>query len=355
MTNDKSKQIDEFNRKYARIVAGAYDDAQDIRKSMANRVRDLIRKKNEDIPFDEKEEKKEEKSFDKKYKDDNLPDLIEQMREEGKLTKREFQYLAKMLDTQAKAKEVENHYKRMMDVVKEDPLYTTWLKNVMGVSTVLTARLLNVFGYCERFDRVSNMWSYAGMTPNSKRKKGEKLSFSPKAKGLGWVVADCIMKCGSKSLYRTKFFDPYKDEQLEKMEMVEDRKTEVKQIVEVTKFDENNGTKRFLKEQYDGDLEQLKSDDEVSVNIVPATIDIETKEILFTGTAPKSRGHAHNRAMRYLAKKFLKHYWAISRSLLDLETPDEYIIAYGGHSKRTDTFENPFYAKDVLRERAESD
>lgn len=284
-----------FNQNLARIAVGAYDDAQDVRTAMMNRVRDIVRKKNEGIAFDEKEEEKDNKDYDKKYKDENLPDLIDKMLDEDKLTDREHKYLENMLEAGKTGDKLENQYKDVMAIVKKEPIYKEWLQHVKGVSTVLTARLIQKFSYCEDFDRVSNLWSYSGMAPGQKRKKGEQSHFDVKAKTLAWLVADRIIMQGDRSYYKTNFYDPYKEKQIRRMDMAEDM-TE----------------KQLEKKKW---------------------------------TPPKSQGHAHNRAVRYLAKKFLKHYWAIARDIKGLELPDEWVVTHGGHEKSTDTFENPFYAK----------
>ena len=299
-TSTESEKVgSKFDQNLARIAVGAYDDAQETRKAMMNRVRDIVRKKNEGISFDEVEEEKEDRSYDKKYRDENLPDLVEEMKDSGKLTDREYNYLEKMLEAGQKAEQIENQYKDVMDITGAESVYREWLTNVYGVSSTLTARLLHKFGYCEDFDRVSNLWSYAGLTPDSKREKGEQLSYDPEARKLAWLIADTMIKMGENSSYRREFFDPYKEKQLDRMEKAEDM------------------TEAQLEEK--------------------------------TWTPPESQGHAHNRAVRYLAKKFLKHYWAITRDIKGLEVPDEYIITHGGHEKREDTWENPFYAKKQLQ------
>jgi len=295
-----TQEHSQLNRSIARIAVGAYDDAQEVRKSMMNRVRDIVRKKNEDIPFDEVEDEKEDQSYDAKYKDDKLPDLIEEMHTSGKLTPEEFDYLAEMLDAGQTASDVEKQYKNVMKITKKEPIFVEWLQHVYGVSYTLTARMIHRFGYCEDFDRVSQLWSYSGLAPGQKREKGEQLGYDPQAKTLAWLVADNMIKQGTSSKYRTEFYDPYKKKQLRRKDRAED--------------------------MTDAQLEEQK------------------------WTPPESQGHADNRSRRYLAKKFLKHYWAIARDLQGLETPEEYIIAHGGHEKQTDTWENPFYAKRMLKQ-----
>lgn len=292
-----------FDQQLARIAVGAYDDAQDVRTAMLNRVRDVVRKRNEDIPFDAVEEEKEDedRSYGDQYNDDNLPDLIRQMHDEGKLSTDEFEYLREMLEAGQAAEKIEQQYKNVMQITETEPIYAEYLTNVYGVSTVLTARLLHRFGYCEDFDRVSELWSYSGLAPGQKREKGKKLGYDPEAKKLAWLVADGMVRQGSRSRYREEFYDPYKEKQIHRMGRAE--------------------------EMTEAQLEQVE------------------------WTPPESQGHADARARRYLGKKFLKHYWYIAREMKGLDVPDEYIITHGGHEKREDTFENPAYAKRVLAER----
>jgi len=290
-----------FDQNLARIAVGAYDDAQQTRKAMLNRVRDIVRKKNEGIDFDEVEDEKDpdERNYSSEYSDENLENQVDEMLGDGKISDREHEYLLSMLETAELSQQIESTYKDVMNITTAEPVYREYLSNVTGVSSVLTARLLNQFGYCEDFDRVSDLWSYCGLAPGSKREKGEKLGYSPDAKKLGWLVGDTMMKMGDRSAYRREFFDPYKSKQVKRMGMAE----------EMT--DEQLNQKNW--------------------------------------TPPESQGHAHNRAIRYLAKKFLKHYWAISRDIKGLDVPDEHVIAFGGHKKKTDCWENPFYAKQQLQ------
>lgn len=311
-----------FDREIARLAVGGYDDSQDVRTSMMNRVRDIVRKKNEGIPFDQVEEEKEEQSFDSKYEDDNLSEIISQMREDEKLTEREYGYLNDMLEAAELAAEMEDRYGSVMGITESEPIYTEWLDNVYGVSTTLTARLIHQFGYCENFEKVSNLWSYAGLAPGQKRERGEQLNYSPDAKKLGWLVADNMIKQGSNSQYRVAFYDPYKEKQTARM-----HRHEQGMCI-------NCGQREAVAPSGDDDPTLCE----------PCFLNDEPNP-----TPPTSKGHADNRARRYLAKKFLKHYWYISRDLKGLSTPDEWVITHGGHDKETETFENPAYAKRELQ------
>lgn len=289
-----------FDQTIARIAVGGYDDYQAVRKATLNRVRDVIRKKREGIPFDAVEDEKDDPDYSSEYADDNLPELIAEMFAADELTQHERDYLDHLLTLARESQQIEEQFKDIMEIVEYEPIYREYLQHVNGVGGTLAARLIHQFGYCEDFDRVSELWSYSGLAPGQKRERGETLGYNPKAKTLGWMVADCMVKQGDRSDYRTAFYDPYKRKQLRRMERADD----------------------MTEEQLDQQ----------------------------PWTPPQSQGHANNRAMRYLAKKFLKHYWAISRDLADEDVPDEWVITHGGHDKRTDTFENPFYALDQLRD-----
>lgn len=356
-----------FSEQMARVAVEGYDDAQDVRTSMMNRIRDVVRKRNEDIPFDKTEEEKEKDDYDSKYNDDNLEDIIEQMKEEDKLSNEESNYLNKMIETAERAQNIENSFESLMAVVTSEPIYEDWIEDVYGVSNILASRLLHQFGYCQDFPKVSNLWSYCGFAPGQERKRGEQLSFNPEAKTLGWLVADGMVKQGSRSNYREEFYDPYKEEQELRFERDQEglcikcgEKEQTDHFIASQWHCEKCGQSGYGDETAKIHMEAMSSvgeeghspsfgtSEEVEVDLCDrcASSIIEQGERF--PTAPNNQGHADNRARRYLAKKFLKHYWAIARTMKGYETPDEWILTHGGHEKSTDTFENPFYAYEEV-------
>lgn len=321
-----------FGFQIARVAVGGYNDAQDVRISMMNRVRDLIRKKNEGIPFDQTESEKEDSDYDKKYKDSNLQNILDEMKENDELDRTEHYYIDKMLEAVMLAEEIEDAFESSLKLVREEPVYYKWLDNVYGVSHTLAAKLMHKFGYCEDFPKVSNLWSYCGLAPGQQRVRGEQLNHDPESKKLAWMVADCIIKQGSNSHYYKEFYKPYKNEQIRRMEN------------SACSFCGEPTTEHDPSQLCEHAPDELNEMDSMSLELFR----IEGKDVPDGATPAWNRQHADNRARRYLAKKFLKHYWAISRDLKGLETPDEWVITHGGHEKQTDTFENPFYAKEVV-------
>lgn len=358
-----------FDRVMARIAVGAYDDAQDVRTSMMNRVRDIIRKKNEGIPFDAVEEEKEEDDYDSKYKDDNLAEIVEEMVEDDLLTEREHEYLGQMLEAARMGEKIENQYQNVMEIVKREPVYTEWLDYVYGISTVLTARLVHKFGYCEDFPKVSHIWSYSGLAPGQEPVRGEKLGYDPDAKTLAWLVSDRIIMQGDRSLYKHEFYDPYKEKQITRLERdKEELCIKCGENPQAGTFTANHWECNECGEEGYGDRsairhqeimsEQNQSGHSPTFGVDAETIEVDVcsvcaERVLEQGgnfpNAPNTRGHADTRARRYLAKKVLKHYWAITRDMQGYSIPDEWILTHGGHDKEEDSFENPFYAKREVK------
>ena len=329
-----------FDRQLARLAVGGYDDAQETRTAMMNRVRDIIRKRNEGIPFDVVEDEKDDgdRNYDDQYADDELPDLIEEMREEGTLTDREHAYLVDMLEAATIAERLEEQYRGVMEIVREEPIYQRFLQHVYGISTTLTARLLHQFGYNEERERVSQLWAYAGLAPGQSRTRGEKLGYNPDAKTLAWLCADRIIMQGSNSEYKQHFYDPYKETQMTRLNRDEDDDC-------IVCGDTNQMTAGTAA---NAGITSEDPDDEAVPDVCLSCYNRKQENGEGIPSAPSSRGHADTRARRYLAKKFLKHYWAVSRDLAGYDTPAEWVVTHGGHDESTDTFENPFYAQRKL-------
>lgn len=121
------------------------------------------------------------------------------------------------------------------------------------------------------------------------------------------------------------FYGPYKRKQLERLEIVE----ECDGNVEVRQVEGSGGT------------------------TIPATFDGETSELLFKETSPGSKGHADNRARRYMGKKFVKHYWILARTVKGLPVSDPWIVRPegGGHEKRELSPEDALFMLSKIHER----
>lgn len=376
-----------FDFSLARLVAGAYDDAQDVRKANMNRIRDIVRKVHEDLPFDQRESAKDpdEQTFASIYDDDNLPDLIEEMAEEDKLTDDQLGYINKFLEAGQAAMRVENMYESAMAVVEAEPIFYDWMEHVYGISHVRGAKLLNHLQYNEMrvertdayepgdyphdprtvvavesedgFDatldayetalafnralsprddpayslsgrpRPSNLVAYAGYAPGQRRVAGEKLGFDPALKTLMYQVGEGFIKGGQDSFYRREFYDPYKAEQERRMKESVCRRCG--ETAEDHSVKGAEGHDRAACPEGDG---------------VVKPEDFAVPDAPEDATPAWRQGHVDFRARRYMAKAFLKHYWAISRTMKGLHVPEDWVVTHGEHDRRIDVPDNPFYA-----------
>jgi len=266
-----------------RIVAGAYYDMQQVRISTKNRIRDVIRKNIEGIDFDKVEKKKEEKSFEKKYKDEELFRLWDKLLADKKIDKEEYNYVLKCWKISNESEKIERKYKTAMrEYILNEKVYRMFLKGIRGIGEVLSANLIKEFGDCSQYDTISKLWANTGNAVINgiapKKTKGEKLNFSPRLKVLCWKLSDCLLK-SNKGIYR--------------------------QIYNTTKerYTNKDYKKGELFEKYG---KPYKKED--------------TK---------LSKGHCHNRALRKMRKIFLANYWEASRELNGLETKSPFAEKLG--------------------------
>lgn len=271
-----------------KIAVDGYYDYQQIRISQKNRVRDVIRRKIEGIPFDKPEEKKEDKKYDEKFKDKNLPKFLGELVLEGKITDLEKQYIEKLFGISTDTAKTEIRYKGLMDqYLQNEKLWYMWLSKIRGISSVLGSNLVKNFGYCENYQYVSSLWRHCGYDPDGAkgRRKGETISYNPKLKTLVWKIGDSFIKQRT-PVYR-KIYDSEKTRQFKLMENEAEN-------------------------------------------------------------APKSKKHADLRARRKMVKIFLQHYYLIGRKFKDLPVSEPYPIDKMGHKHYIEPQFNPFKDGDDI-------
>ena len=253
-------------------ATGGYFDHQKLRTAHMNRVRDLLRKLKEGIPLDAVEKKLEgPKKFDKKYKDANLPRIIEELAHEGKISKEQEKHLETLLKIAKEENGLEDQYKILMErSFNQFPIFIR-LHNVKGIGPVLASALVSWFDI-RKADHISSFWRYAGLDVLDgkaiKRKKAEKLPYNLKVHTLMWKIADSMVKQRTPE-YR-KIYDEAK-------------------IVELVKLKE-------------------------------------------TGKGWKL--HAELRAKRKMVKMFLADFWWTWRELEHLPLSEPYAIGILGHDKQ---------------------
>ena len=97
-------------------------------------------------------------------------------------------------------KEGEKELERQItDVVKQHPLWGEWFAGVKGIGPVMAAGLIAWRDDISKADTISAFWKYHGLAPSqSKRKRGEKLDYNPKAKTHAWKIGMQLLKSKGK-------------------------------------------------------------------------------------------------------------------------------------------------------------
>ncbi|MHB1909716.1 MAG: TIGR-Tas system RNA-guided endonuclease [Nitrososphaerales archaeon] len=254
---------------------GGYQDHQKLRLAHMNRIRDLLRKINENIALNQVEQKKEEKKFEKKYKDENLPKLLEQLILEGKIAKDDLKHIQTLLEIASEEKALETTYKSIIaEAFSDYPIVIRLALNeetkVKGLGPILTAGLVSIFDI-HKADHPSSFWSYAGYAPvngkSVKREKGKKIGFNPDARKLCFQISDSFIKMKT-PVYRGLY-------------------DKVKAVEQARLKDTEKGWKK----------------------------------------------HADMRARRYMMKMFLLDFWKAWREIENLPLSEPYVLGILGHDK----------------------
>jgi len=292
------------------VVTGSYYDHQEVRIAAMNRIRNIIRRKLEGIGMIETEAKKEkEKTYEKKYTDKQLFDLLDKAVKSGKILSKEHEYIEKILNVEKKAEVFESECKLLMaEFVEDEPIYLEFLSKITGISSVLSSNCIRLFGYCEQAPHISSLWKFSGLAPGQRKIKGEKLNYNPKAKVLAWKIVHSFV------MQNTPFYRAVYD------------KEKAKQLVLLESHEDEENHK------------SLASQSAVENRVIDASHhrDETHKPI---ATPPKSKLHAERRAYRKTAKIFLAHYWLCARELKGLEISAPYVIERMGHEHFVDWHE----------------
>lgn len=173
------------------------------------------------------------------------------------------------------------------------PIYK-WLKNVRGIGPLNSAYLIAYIDW-EKTPSVSALWCYCGQTPDSKRKKGQKENWNPILKQRCFNISESFIK--SKSPYK-KIYDKEKQKQLDLME------------------NDHAGVAKTPDTHVIPSIPKSKE----TINHLPKPNEKMSPSI------PKSRMHAHKRAMRKMVKLFLKDMWVEWNHIQKKETTKNVLI-----------------------------
>ncbi|MHA1962477.1 MAG: TIGR-Tas system RNA-guided endonuclease [Candidatus Thorarchaeota archaeon] len=232
-------------------------------------------------------------------------------------------------DEQSILKSVERSIeKRIKTEIEKHTIYSAWLKGIKGIGPVLAGGLIayierydpetDTLDSIERFPKVSNLWSYAGLgNPKQKRIKGVQSKHSSNLKTHCWKIAKSLVMSGKRE---GKAMSDYAKLYMKKKAY----------------YNENNkpfdvhidGAKGYCLAQ---DIEPFEMGTNISAeNFKKLKAQFEKYELKSISVI-KTKGHIDAMAKRYMVKIFLSHFWHTWRTMEGLEVTEPYAIGILKH------------------------
>ena len=164
--------------------------------------------------------------------------------------------------------------KRLDAWSSHNPIRIVYLSKIVGIGKILSSGIIAWLTPISRFSNISKLWSYCGLNPSQKRRKGEKLGYNPRLKTLLWKVASSFEKQNAKKSQYRKLYETQKAYYLNRPDL-------------------------------------------------KVKVDAEEKGI---------KGHIRNMTLRYVEKRFLADLWLTWRKLENLPTTEPYAISILNHT-----------------------
>lgn len=282
-------------------------EAMGMRISTMSRYRDLIRRKVENIPFNKVEAKKsddDKKKDTDKFKDSELPKYLAQLKKEKRLTKLEMKRINTALDMIGDIKALEQRATKDLinPYILHEEMYYAYYKHIKGIGPVMTAELMNIGmrstgikeDGTEMCPHISSLRKYCMMDPDGARGRtsGQKLEGNLKAKTLWWKVAAQMMMAKNPIFMRL-----YNGEK--------DRQTKLMEACKCHNCGKGPDAHSISKAKYKDTKYHCKN----AMLYAPDNL-----------SAPRSKLHAHRRAIRSTIQKFITWHWIIDRQLAGFPT-----------------------------------
>lgn len=249
----------------------------------------------------------------------------------------------------------------------EDLPIAQWLVDaVKGMGWTLAAQLIGLIGDIAFFERISNLWSYAGLAPHSRRREGEKCDHNPALKRLMFNCVTSFLKGGG---YYAGAYAHFKEPEEAKARrfasglkawLNDRRDAPAREILERLKHEEELALKaksrgqvfswsKYQRAIYDGivclGIARLPRNKQVTKQVFDEAIAAAAVKFGLTATMVRpdntrvsvaatpalTPGHRHSRAMRKTAKLFLSHLWLTWSELDGLPTSKPWSFGPGGH------------------------
>lgn len=169
LKNDIKKAETVLTDKEARFVVDMYYTIQEYRKSTNNQIRSI----DQPVFYDENGKKR-------KPEDEELTGYIPEPHEN-------LNWFFTIFET------LESDVLKVLDAYTDKHAIGVWLKSITGIGPVIAAGLLAHIDI-KKCPTAGHIWSYAGLNPNAKWKKGEKRPWNASLKTLCWKTGESFVK-----------------------------------------------------------------------------------------------------------------------------------------------------------------
>lgn len=178
-------------------------------------------------------------------------------------------------------------------IVEQHPLWQEWFCDIRGIGPVMAAGVIAWRDDISKAPTVSAFWKYHGFAPSqTRRSKGVKLDYNPKAKTHCWKVGMQLLK--AKSNYSKIYYE--------------------------TKPEYEN--REDIKAMHNNVIKEIKNKKGETIRIYEAA------------GGPKSyKLHIHQMSMRKMIKRFLADTWLVWRRIEGLPVIEPYIFSTAAQQK----------------------
>jgi len=218
------------------------------------------------------------------------------------------------------------------DSVKGDPVYQ-WLTGVKGIGPSLAAQLIGM-APAEKFPHPGHLFSYAGLTPEKGNREGQDHRYNRRLKALAYKLAKSqVMVDGDYRPWyeRRKVYEWRKN--------LEGKNAEV--ALESAKgYGKNTSAYLWASGKMDPRKVALWLAGEIKVKSPEKPAELLAEGGRGVPMIPPS--HVEARALRWLAKLLLDHYWQVAYYYRTGQVWVPYAIAHLGHVDRIDPVEAPW-------------
>jgi len=246
------------------------------------------------------------------------------------LTSNEAEMLINNLD--ARLRDDEKSIKSdMAKALKSVPIWQQWFQHVHGLGPILSGGIIGEMNHVERFDHISNLWSWAGLGIHNgvadKRRANTVAPWNPHMKNIGWKLGISFARRGK--FFASRYADFKADE--EKKNQPWSAPFEKDDLVGFKLHDPDCGLLPVVTGANALRTPGINITKENVATLLKNAEAANLDDILIRRTD----GHVDQRAKRRNVKLFLGVTWMCWRELEGLPVPEPYAGQLLGHQTTT--------------------